>query len=249
MSYIIAFVTFSNVDKEYPVECFRTDIKPADNVIVQSIDGRLAVAIVTRLKYLNWDCRSKIICKADEGSLSDGRIHLFPGTPRKIGLVSVDCLISLLKERGWTPLHYTTTYRMILAYNNDVQTGLIWVRKNGVDFQVLSNVMPMPRAFSKLSHSFYDGRSVRHYLSHTTFNLFEGAIRFAQAFERNEGTYDRFFISVGKSNRSADDNRDSKQLDSLSNRDIRASESGSDDWKSGWCDGMHTWYEEMMERD
>lgn len=231
------------------MECFRTDIKPADNVIVQSIDGRLSPAIVAKLKYLNWDCKSKIICKADEGILSDGRIHLVPGTPRKIGLVSVDCLIALLKERGWTPLRYATTYRMVLAYNNDVQTGLIWVRKNGVDFQLLSNVQPMPRAFSKLSHSFSNGRSVRHYLSHTTFNLFEGAIRFAQAFECNEGAYDRFFVSVGKSDRSADDNSGPKQLGSLSERDLQASDDDSDDWKSDWCDGMHTWYEEMMERD
>ncbi|MEZ5646021.1 MAG: hypothetical protein R3E94_03255 [Burkholderiaceae bacterium] len=249
MSYIIAFVKFSNVNKEYPVACFRKDIKPADNVVVQSIDGRLASATVARLRYLNWDCKSKIICKADEGTLSGGRIHLVPGTPRKIGLVSVDDLIALLRERGWTPLRYATTYRMVLTYNNDVQTGRIWVRKNGVDFQLLPNVQPMPRAFSKLSHSFYEGRFVRHYLSHTTFNLFEGAIRFAQAFERNEGTYDRFFVSVGQSDRSADDNSYPKQLGSVSKFNIRESEDGSDDWQSDWCDGMHAWYKEMMERD
>ena len=50
MSYIIAFVTFSNSTEQYPVECFRTDIKPADNVIVKLSDGRLAAATVVALK-------------------------------------------------------------------------------------------------------------------------------------------------------------------------------------------------------
>ncbi len=34
MSYIVAFVRFPGTSKEYPVSCFRTDIKPEDAVIV-----------------------------------------------------------------------------------------------------------------------------------------------------------------------------------------------------------------------
>jgi hypothetical protein len=252
MSYIIAFVTFSNLTEEYPVECFRTDIKPADNVIVELNDGRLATATVVALKYLNWDCKSRIICKAGEGKVSDGGVNLVQGTPRKIGLVSGDCLIALLQERGWTPFRYTKTYRMVLAYNNEVQTGRIWLRKNGVDFQVLSDLQPVPRAFSRPPLTTMDGRFVRHYLSHTTFNLFEGAIRFAEAFERNEGAYDRFFVSVGQGDRRIADNGDPKQLSSVADCGLRDSDGGSDDWSDGmhdWCDGMHSWYSEMMERD
>ena len=252
MSYIIAFVKFFNLNEEYPVECFRTDIKPADNVIVELSDRRLATATVVALKYLNWDCKSKIICKAGEGTASDGGVNLVQGTPRKIGLVSADCLIALLRERGWTPFRYTKTYRTVLAYNNEVQTGRIWLRKNGVDFQVLSDVQPMPRAFSKPSLSIMDGRFVRHYLSHTTFNLFEGAVRFAEAFERNEGAYDRFFVSVGQGDRRIADDGDSKQLSSIADPGLRGTDGGSDDFSDGmhnWCDGMLNWYSEMMERD
>lgn len=201
MSYIIAFVNYFDLAKEYPVECFRTDIKPCDKVTVELSDGRLAKATVARLSYLNWICKSKIICKVEEGTISDGRLHLVPGTPRRVGLVSGDCLIALLRDRGWTPLRYTNTYRMVLAYSNETQTGRIWIRKNGVDLQLLPDVQPIPRPFSSLSSARSDGRVVLHYLSHTTFNLFEGVARFAQAFERNEGTYDRFFVSVGRGDR------------------------------------------------
>lgn len=249
MSYIIAILKFSSLTSEYPVECFRTDIKPTDNVIVKLSDGRLKTATVTELKYLNWDCKSRIVCKTGEGAVSDGRVHLVPGTPRKIGLVSGDCLISLLRERGWTPFRYKNTYRMVLAYNNEVQTARIWVRKNGVDFQLLSDMQPIPQPLSSPSASLSDGRFVRHYLSHTTFNLFEGAIRFAQAFERNDGAYDRFFVSVGQGDRRMAADRVPKHLGSGPVRKSRDLNGGSDDWSSDWCDGMHTWYSEMIERD
>jgi hypothetical protein len=249
MSYIIAFVNFLNLPKDYPVECFRTDIKPSDNVIVELSDGRLTTANVAALKYLNWDCKAKIVCKAEEGALVDGRVHLVPGTPRKVGLVSGDCLIDLLRERGWTPLRYTNTYRMVLAYNNEVQTARIWVRRNGVDLQLASDLQPMPRPFSTLSSCLTEGRLVRHYLSQTTFNLLEGAIRFAQAFERNDGDYDRFFVSVGQRDRRIADSDDPKYLGLASSQRFRKRDSGSDNWSSEWCDDMHTWYSEMMERD
>lgn len=201
MSYIIASVKYSDLAKEYPVECFRTDIKPGDKVIVELSDGRLAKAIVAAVSYLNWTCKSKIICKAEEGTVSDGSFKLIPGTPSRIGLVSGDCLIALLRERGWTPLRYTNTYRMVLAYNNEIQTGRVWVRKNGVDLQLLPDIQPLPRPFSSLTSARSDGRVVLHYLSHTTFNLFEGVVRFTRAFERNEGAYDRFFTTVGRGDR------------------------------------------------
>lgn len=212
-------------------------------------DGRIAEAKVVALKYLNWDCKSKIICKVAEGTVSKGIVNIVEGTPRKIGLVSGDCLVTQLRAHGWTPFRYTKTYRMVLAYNNEVQTARIWLRKNGVDFQVLSDVHAMPRTFSKPSFSITDGRFVRHYLSHTTFNLFEGAFRFAEAFKRNEGAYDRFFISVGQSNRRITDDGDREKIRSVANLGLHDSDGGPDDWRSDWCDGMDSWYSEMMERD
>jgi hypothetical protein len=201
MSYIIAFVKYSNLSKEYPVECFRTDIKADNRVIVELSDGRRVGATVVSVAYLNWTGKSKIICKAEEGAVSDGVFAITPETPSKVGLVSGDCLISTLRDRGWTPLRYKNTYRMVLAYNNETQTGRIWVRKNGVDLQLLPEIQPLPKPFSNLSNARTDGRVVLHYLSQTTFNLYEGIVRFAQAFERNQGAYDRFFTAVGQRDR------------------------------------------------
>lgn len=66
MSYIIAFVSFEDSTKEFPVQCFRTDIKQGDKVIVRRADQKLRPALVKDLKYLNWDCSGRIECKSDE---------------------------------------------------------------------------------------------------------------------------------------------------------------------------------------
>ncbi len=63
MSYIIAFVSFSESDKEFPVQCFRTDVKPNDEVVIRRSDGKLRLAKILHTKYLNWDCKGKIECK------------------------------------------------------------------------------------------------------------------------------------------------------------------------------------------
>jgi hypothetical protein len=201
VSYIVAFVKYSDAAKEYPVACFRTDVIRGDDVIVSLGDGRFVRSTVVAVKYLNWACTSRIVCKASEATLIDGRLNLLEGTPSRVGLVSADWLISLLRDRGWTPLKYINTYRIVLAYNNDLQTARIWVRKNGVDLQLLPDKQPMPRPFSQLSNALTEGRFVRHYLAHTTFNLFEGIMRFAQSFEAGEGLYDRFFVPVGRPDR------------------------------------------------
>jgi hypothetical protein len=42
---------------------------------------------------------------------------------------------------------------------------------------------------------------VHHSLAHTTFNLFEGVLRFARSFISDGGDYDRYFKPVGSSDR------------------------------------------------
>ena len=48
---------------------------------------------------------------------------------------------------------------------------------------------------------------MRHYFAHTTFNLYEGILRFAVSFMSDEGNYDRFFKSVGSSDRRTEELR------------------------------------------
>ena len=53
MSYIIAFVRYTDfTDKEYPVQCFRTDLKLNDIVLVRRTDGQLRFGTVLKLEYL-----------------------------------------------------------------------------------------------------------------------------------------------------------------------------------------------------
>ena len=218
--------------------------------MVRISDGRIAAAMVSSVSYLNWSCRSQILCKSSEGTIVDGKLHLTPGTPRKFGLVSLECLISRLRDRGWSPLRYTNTYRMILTKSNETQAARIWVRKNGVDLQLLADRQAVPRSFSKLpSGALSEGRLVRHYLSHTTFNLFEDIVRFAEAFEGNACSYDCFFTPMGTRDRRSEALKEASVRRRNAERQQAQTDGGSDDWQSDWCDGMHAWYDEMMERD
>lgn len=248
MSYIVAFVRLPGTSKEYPVRCFRTDIKPEDAVIVELFGDRYEIGRVSAVKYLDWDCKARLVCKVGEGEITSRGVQLAPGTPRSVGIVSGEMLIARLRERGWTPYHSLVTYRMVLAFNNEIQTARILVRRHGVDFQVLPDLQALPPDLSKESVAKTEGRFVQHFLAHTTFNLFEGAIRFAEALERNEGNYDRFFVSVGESDRRT---VEQKAAAARAKRARREGSGfywrGSDD--DGMAEGMDAWYSEMLERD
>lgn len=249
MSYIVAFVRLPGTSKEYPVRCFRTDIKPEDAVIVELFGDRFEIGRVSTVKYLDWDCKARVVCKVGEGEITSRGVQFAPGTPRSVGLVSGEMLITRLRQRGWTPYHsLATTYRMVLAFNNEIQTARILVRRHGVDFQVLPDLQALPPALSKASVAIAEGRFVQHFLAHTTFNLYEGAIRFAEAFERNEGNYDRFFVSVGERDRRTEE----QKAAAAKAKRTRREDSGFY-WRGNGDDGMEkgmdAWYSEMLERD
>ena len=247
MSYIVAFVRFPGTSKEYPVSCFRTDIKPEDAVIVELLGDRFEIGRVSTVKYLDWNCKARVVCKVSEGEITSRGVQVAPGTPRSVGIVSGEMLIARLRERGWKPCHWLVTYRMVLAFNNEIQTARILVRRHGVDFQVLPDLQTLPPALSKVSISRNDGRFVQHFLAHTTFNLYEGAIRFAEAFERNEGNYDRFFVSVGESDRRTVEQKVAARAKRAHREDsgFYWRGSGGDEMEKG----MDAWYSEMLERD
>lgn len=209
MSYIIAFVSYSNFNNnEYPVQCFRTDLVRNDEVIIRRADGKLRTAKVLRLEYLNWDCQSFIQCKRSECYFdSVGNLCLPSRSALIVGIATAENFIKKLQDCGWIPLKsHRNTYRKIFAKTNDSQLAYISIRKNGVDIQLLPITeakLPI-KPYSLYDSSFSLGRVVRHSLAHTTFNLYEGLLRFSDSFINNEINLDRYFIPQGEKDKRND---------------------------------------------
>lgn len=200
MSYIIAFVKYGDAKKSYPVQCFRADIIINDEVIVRRSDGKLNHAIVKELRYLNWDCNGRIECKKSEADEDrNGNIILPKDSSRIVGIVTSDAFIKKLRSSGWIPLKPNhKMYRGIFAKKNSNHTAYIRVRKNGIDIQLF----PLEDESSLKPYSLYEygaseGRIVRHALAHTTFNLYEGILRFSNSFTNDEENLDKYFVPVG----------------------------------------------------
>lgn len=190
MSYIIAFVRFGETEMDYPVECFRTDIKQFDEVMVRVSNSTLKSAIVERIAYLNWNCKGRIECKVSESSAQ---------LAKTFGLATAQATVDHLRLSGWIPLKpVSKQYQIGVTHCTYTQTANIYFRANGVDLQIMSGRRAStPKPFSRVSFSVGEGRVVRHFLSQTTFNLYEGIARFADSFLSNERNLDRYFKSVG----------------------------------------------------
>jgi len=204
MSYLIAFVRFSESELDYPVECYRTDIKPFEEVVIRLANSVLKSATVVRMAYLNWDCKGRIECKLSEAATRKLSVENRPDIAEiTVGLTTIDAVMIQLRKTGWIPLKpVSKQYRIAATHCNRTQTANIFFRKNGVDLQILPGLPhSRPGSFSKINISLSEGRVVRHFLSQTTFNLYEGISRFATSFLANEDNYDRFFKSVGSSDR------------------------------------------------
>jgi hypothetical protein len=203
MSYIVAFVKFMGSSVDYPVECFRTDITVGEPVLVRLGDGRLKHAVVARLRYLNWNCEGRIECKEEEAIETFEGLAPPPGAGAPHGLASWAAMADFLEMRGWAKLKPASkSFRAILSASNSHETANILLRMNGVDLQILLGASENPSYRNGLFHMCWsEGRIVRHFLSQTTFNLYEGIARFAEEFQMESGDYDRFFVSVGSSSR------------------------------------------------
>lgn len=208
MSYIIAFVRFFDSSKVFPVECFRTDLDLNEQVIVRLGSGELKHAVIMQKKYLNWDCKSRIECKASESSENSiGAIILPSRSPLTAGIATPTAFISAVRNMGWTPLKPSNRmYKSVLAIVNASQVAYIFVRRNGIDIKIVPKADGEElKAYSLYQCSLAEGRVVRHSLAHTTFNLFEGLIRFCKSFNANESDLDRYFVAVGSADKRTDE--------------------------------------------
>ncbi|WOI24691.1 hypothetical protein R1T44_11050 [Cobetia amphilecti] len=221
MSYIIAFVSFSESSKEFPVQCFRTDLKAGDEVIVRRGDGKLRFARIAQLRYLNWDCNGRIECRREEIALDySGNIVLPKKSPVHIGVSTPYAFAKSLKDLGWMSCKLRNKmYRAAFAKTNDANVAYILHRKNGIDIQIISK----KEHGEVTSYGFYDktlhdGEVVRHSLPHTKFNLFEGVLRFAKSFSSNEEDLSRYFVPQGSADKRTEELKSkAKKLDSYDN--------------------------------
>lgn len=223
MSYIIAFVAFAESNKEFPVQCFRTDLALNDEVVVRRVDGQLKIATICQLQYLNWDCEGRIECKKVESGIdNDENIILPKGSPLNIGTSTPDSFIKTLRDNGWIPVKSRQRmYRTVLANVNATNIAYIFVRKNGLDIQIL------PRSGSEriapnspYENSLTEGKVVRHSLAHTTFNLFEGVLRFSISFLNNESDLERYFSRQGSSDKRTDELREQSRSRTATRNEI-----------------------------
>lgn len=205
MSYIVAFVQFSERGDIFPVQCLRTDVAAGDQVLVQMAEKPVVVAHVTEVAYLSWKCTGQIKGKVSEAQQRKDGSWSLRDCRFVVGLATNGVFVAQLKLRGWVPLKSTSVHSDALTYSNEAESANILMRRNGIDLQILLKRRAMPKPFSIPKDVISDSRFVRHYFSQTTFNLYEGILRFAESFMANEGNYDRFFKSVGQSDRRNDE--------------------------------------------
>lgn len=204
MSYIIAFVSYPMSENAFPVDCLRTDLKAGENVVVRRPDGTLRVATIQRIEYLNWDCKGRIECKASDITRDEtGNIQLPRELRRVYGMTTSEIFVRELLSLGWISVKPNRKmYRVVLCKSNKSDLAYIYVRRNGIDLQILQGEH-QKKIIPERGHpeSLDVGRVVRHALSHTTFNLFEGIVRFSKSFSNNEVDLDRFFVRQGSSDK------------------------------------------------
>ncbi len=204
MSYIVAFVRFFGSLKDFPYECYRTDLTIGDVVVVRRSDRKLRLAKISDLKYLNWDCGGYVECKKEECSIdSDGKFILPSGSPIVLGLSSPEALIKSLISRGWTQMRSRQKmYRAIFSNINSSSVAYIFLRKNGLDLQILPrNGNESMRPYSLYQGSLTAGRVVRHSLAHSSSNLYKDIIHFSDSFLGDEKDLDYYFVQQGSSDK------------------------------------------------
>ena len=224
MSYIIAFVQFVPSGDTYPVECFRTDVSEGDAVLVQLPKRLLTQAAVHQVRYLSWTCVGRIRGKVSEAEQAQDGYWSLRDCPAVVGMATNEVFVAELKRRGWIPMKRGHVHMATLTNSNKTTSANILVRRNGIDLQMLpGRRSSLPRPFSLSQESVTEGRFVRHYFSHTTFNLYEGVLRFADTFMSDEVNYDRFFKSVGQGDRRNEALKEAsklqRELDSQRKRD------------------------------
>ncbi|MES0022315.1 MULTISPECIES: hypothetical protein [unclassified Mesorhizobium] len=152
-------------------------------------DQALKWARVADLNYLSWGCRNTIECLAREASFTKDGIVLPPGEALSVrGLARPYDLAVHLYGIGWIPRRPANkAYRMAYTATNQTRTGLILMRKNGIDVQITESLPTEEmRPNSLLRTSRTDAPFIEQQFHGSLHNVFERTANFAEAFLRNE---------------------------------------------------------------
>lgn len=201
MSYIVAYVSLPKSKINYPVECYRTDIKVGDAVVVRvnSRGGKLISARVVSVEYLNWNCKNRIECLESEAQFESEGITLPIKCPTKKGVSTPYDVFCHLYQTGWIPRKpKNKSFNIAYTRNNASHSANIFFRNNGVDIQVFPIEGDQDQRPNSLIGFFpTKQKTVRNFLSHNKVNALEQVIRFADSFGDNVHDYASYMSWYG----------------------------------------------------
>jgi hypothetical protein len=159
----------------------------------------LKLAEVDKVEYLNWPCANTIICKESEfRSNSDGTWYIERELTEEPLVDTLENLAEAVRARGWRTFWPTSkVWRIAHAKTFHHGSGIIAIRANGIDFQVLAEERDLSVSGNKLNISIPAGRFVRHGYHQSAIDLIELSLQFAIEIERPDADLDRFFTPVG----------------------------------------------------
>lgn len=188
MSYIVAFVRFGPKESLYPVNCWRSDVREGDVVVVRmkTRGDTLKRAEVAYLAYFNWNCANTIECMASEAEFTSHGI--VPPNPPRIhqGINRPIDVWNVISEFGWR-IHRTRsrTYKFACSARNASSVCYLFFRKNGVDIQIMDLATAPGREDDILSFSPSIGKVDRADCRGTDTNFYVYVCDLAKAFSEN----------------------------------------------------------------
>lgn len=200
MTYRIAHVRFRKGDRTYPVNCVRSDLESGEIVVVRMQEGgRLKVAELDRVEFLNWRCKNTIIGRRSELHFDSAGNYFMRRETKPQTIETIEQLEAELSKLGWERTGVSShVYRSVFTRTFDTQGAAIGIRRNGIDFQIYEEsgsasvkdgLQRFPDGWRNLAkHSFY-GSEV---------DLLEHAKHFALSAHQPTDELEKFFKPVGR---------------------------------------------------
>ena len=200
MSYRIAHVRFTKSGRTYPVNCHRRDLRKGELVVVELPKERvIKIAEFDSLEFLNWNCANTVLCRQSEfQGHADGTYSINRHEPKGEALETIGDLTDTLRCLGWKIYKPTSTvWRIAFAKAFAEISGLIAVRKNGIDFQAfdLSHVPGI--SGQEITISVSRKPFVRNWFYASETDLFDLSRDFARELQSQHPSIEPFFVGVG----------------------------------------------------
>ena len=220
MTYKVAFVSDGPDTFRIAVSCYRADVKVGDIVYINERNKSYYSSffgIVREIHYLGPLGESRIvISEAEEWISFIGKVRRKEHAPRPSifnGILNHELFIKELSAKGWITLQRhryrssTCSHSTVGVYSIQAKgrTAFIYLHNTDVFLQVIDRHIDniVQSACSRLTKPNSNlGNTVHHALSMTSFNLYDGLLRFSKSFIDGEKDLSRYFISQGEKNES-----------------------------------------------